>query len=102
TAVALMLCGGRGNVSVTANVAPRLMHELCAAAIAGQVQRAMEIQMRLLPLHKQLFVEPNPIPVKWALERLGRCGAALRLPLTPLSADKHSLVEHALHEAGLL
>ncbi|WP_029463103.1 4-hydroxy-tetrahydrodipicolinate synthase [Serpentinimonas barnesii] len=102
TAVALMLCGGRGNVSVTANVAPRLMHELCVAAIAGQVQRAMEIQMRLLPLHKQLFVEPNPIPVKWALERLGRCGAALRLPLTPLSADKYALVERALHEAGLL
>jgi len=102
TAVALMLCGGRGNVSVTANVAPRLMHELCVAAIAGQVQRAMEIQMRLLPLHQQLFVEPNPIPVKWALERLGRCGAALRLPLTPLSADKYALVERALHEAGLL
>ena len=102
TAVALMLCGGRGNVSVTANVAPRLMHELCVAAIAGQVPRAMEIQMRLLPLHKQLFVEPNPIPVKWALERLGRCGAALRLPLTPLSADKYALVERALHEAGLL
>lgn len=102
TAVALMLCGGRGNVSVTANVAPRLMHELCVAAIAGQVQRAMEIQMRLLPLHKQLFVEPNPIPVKWALERLGRCGATLRLPLTPLSADKYPLVENALQEAGLL
>jgi len=102
TAVALMLCGGRGNVSVTANVAPRLMHELCVAAIAGQVQRAMEIQMRLLPLHQQLFVEPNPIPVKWALERLGRCGAALRLPLTPLSADKYALVERALREAGLL
>jgi len=102
TAVALMLCGGRGNVSVTANVAPRLMHELCVAAIAGQVQRAMEIQLRLLPLHKQLFVEPNPIPVKWALERLGRCGATLRLPLTPLSADKYPLVENALQEAGLL
>jgi len=102
TAVALMLCGGRGNVSVTANVAPRLMHELCVAAIAGEVRRAMEIQMRLLPLHKQLFVEPNPIPVKWALERLGRCGSALRLPLTPLSADKYPLVENALQEAGLL
>ncbi len=102
TAVALMLCGGRGNVSVTANVAPRLMHELCVAAIAGQVQRAMEIQMHLLPLHKQLFVEPNPIPVKWALARMGLCGSELRLPLTALSADKQALVELALQEAGLL
>src|SRR5690606_35092712 len=67
TAVALMLCGGHGNVSVTANVAPRLMHELCAAALAGDAAGAMAIQKRLLPLHRQLFVEANPIPVKWAL-----------------------------------
>jgi 4-hydroxy-tetrahydrodipicolinate synthase len=73
TAVALMLCGGHGNVSVTANVAPRLMHELCMAAIAGNVQRAMEIQMKLLPLHRALFVESNPIPVKWAASRMGLC-----------------------------
>jgi len=102
SAVALMLCGGRGNVSVTANVAPRLMHQLCLAALAGDVRSAMQIQMRLLPLHQQLFVEPNPIPVKWALQRLGRCGAALRLPMTPLSTDRQALVELALQEAGLL
>jgi len=71
TAVALMLCGGHGNVSVTANVAPRLMSELCAAALAGNIQRAMEIQFQLMPLHKHLFVEANPIPVKWAVARMG-------------------------------
>src|SRR5690606_3222544 len=84
TAVALMLCGGHGNISVTANVAPRLMHALCVAALAGDVRTAMDIQLRLLPLHRQMFVEANPIPVKWALQRLGRCGGTLRLPLTPL------------------
>lgn len=102
TAVALMLCGGQGNVSVTANVAPRLMHELCVAAMAGDVQRAMDIQFRLMPLHRQLFVEPNPIPVKWALARMDRCGGALRLPLTPLSASGQPAVEGALRAAGLL
>jgi 4-hydroxy-tetrahydrodipicolinate synthase len=102
TAVALMLCGGDGNVSVTANVAPRLMRELCAAALAGDVARAMEIQLRLLPLHRQLFVEANPIPVKWALSRLGRCGGALRLPMTPLAEANQAVVEAALREAGLL
>jgi len=102
TAVALMLCGGQGNVSVTANVAPRLMHELCMAAIAGDVRTAMAIQMRLLPVHRQLFVEPNPIPVKWAMARMGKCGDALRLPLTPLSPSQHASVEQALRSAGLL
>ncbi len=102
TAVALMLCGGQGNVSVTANVAPRLMHELCVAAMAGDVKRAMDIQFRLMPLHRQLFVEPNPIPVKWALARMDRCGGALRLPLTPLSASGQPAVEGALRAAGLL
>lgn len=102
TAVALMLCGGHGNVSVTANVAPRLMRELCAAALAGDVATAMRIQLRLLPLHRQLFCEANPIPVKWALERLGRIGGHLRLPLTRLEPDGQARVEAALHEAGLL
>jgi 4-hydroxy-tetrahydrodipicolinate synthase len=102
TAVALMLLGGQGNVSVTANVAPRLMHELCMAAIAGEVRRASEIHMKLLPLHKQLFCEPNPIPVKWALQRLGRCGGALRLPMTTLSSSQQPLVEQALRDGGLL
>lgn len=102
TAVALMLLGGHGNVSVTANVAPRAMHELCAAAIAGDARRAAEIHLRLLPLHRQLFVEPNPVPVKWALARLGRCGGALRLPLLSLSEAAQPALERALREAGLL
>ena len=96
TAVALMLCGGQGNVSVTANVAPRLMHELCVAAVAGDVRGAMEIQRRLMPVHKQLFVEANPIPVKWAMARMGLCGGALRLPMTPLSPANEPIVEAAL------
>jgi 4-hydroxy-tetrahydrodipicolinate synthase len=102
TAVALMLCGGHGNVSVTANVAPRLMHELCVAATAGDVQRAMEIQLRLLPLHKALFVESNPIPVKWATARMGLCKDALRLPLTILTEDNRPTVERAMRAAGLI
>ncbi|MEZ7827831.1 MAG: 4-hydroxy-tetrahydrodipicolinate synthase [Brachymonas denitrificans] len=102
TAVALMLCGGQGNISVTANVAPRLMHELCVAAIAGDRETAMSIQFQLMPLHKHLFVEANPIPVKWAAERLGLCGGTLRLPLTPLSPGNHAVVESALKAAGLL
>jgi 4-hydroxy-tetrahydrodipicolinate synthase len=102
TAVALMLCGGHGNISVTANVAPRAMHELCVAAMAGDSKRAMEIQFKLMPLHKHLFVEPNPIPVKWALHRLGRCGGALRLPMTPLTPANQPVVEGALRAAGLL
>jgi 4-hydroxy-tetrahydrodipicolinate synthase len=102
TAVALMLCGGHGNVSVTANVAPRLMHELCVAAMAGDVKRAMEIQFKLMPVHKQLFVEPNPIPVKWALQRMGLCGGTLRLPMTPLTEVNQPVVEGALRASGLL
>ncbi|MDP3702467.1 MAG: 4-hydroxy-tetrahydrodipicolinate synthase [Hylemonella sp.] len=102
TAVALMLCGGQGNISVTANVAPRQMHELCVAAMAGDVKRAMDIQFKLMPLHKQLFVEPNPIPVKWAMQRMGRCGGTLRLPMTPLTAPNQPVVEAALRSTGLL
>ena len=102
TAVALMLCGGQGNVSVTANVAPKLMHELCKAAMAGDVQSAMDIQFKLLSVHKHLFVEPNPIPVKWAMERMGLCGGTLRLPMTPLSEHLKPTVEAALHSAGLI
>ncbi len=102
TAVALMLCGGQGNISVTANVAPRLMHELCVAALAGDTRRAMEIQFRLMPVHKQLFVEANPIPIKWAVQRMGLCGGALRLPMTPLSQGNEAVVESALRAAGLL
>jgi len=102
TAVALMLCGGQGNVSVTANVAPRLMHELCVAAMAGDVKTAMDIQMRLLPVHKHLFVEANPIPVKWAMARMGLCGPALRLPMTPLTPASQPVVERALQAAQLI
>jgi 4-hydroxy-tetrahydrodipicolinate synthase len=102
TAVALMLCGGAGNISVTANVAPRLMHSLCMAAMRGDVHEAMRIQMLLLPVHKNLFVEANPIPVKWAMARMGLCSPALRLPLTELSAHQRPLVETALKSAGLL
>jgi 4-hydroxy-tetrahydrodipicolinate synthase len=102
TAVALMLLGGHGNVSVTANVAPRLMHELCMAAIAGEVQRAREIHLRLLSLHKHLFCEPSPAPTKWALAQLGHCKDALRLPITPLTPAGQQLVGAALRDAGLL
>ncbi len=102
TAVALMLCGGQGNVSVTANVAPRLMHELCVAAIAGDARGAMEIQRKLMPVHKNLFIEANPIPVKWAMQRMQRCGGTMRLPMTPLTTANEAVVEAALRSAGLI
>ena len=102
SAVALMLCGGKGNVSVTANVAPRLMHELCVAAMAGDIQKAMEIQFKLMPMHKNLFVEANPIPVKWAMARMGLCGGTLRLPMTELSKSQQPVVETALRASGLI
>ncbi len=102
TAVALMLCGGQGNISVTANVAPRLMHELCMAAMAGEVRKAMEIQFKLMPLHRNLFVEANPIPVKWAMARLKLCGGAIRLPMTRLTRANEALVEDALRASGML
>jgi 4-hydroxy-tetrahydrodipicolinate synthase len=102
TAVALMLCGGHGNISVTANVAPRLMAELCAAALAGDARKAMELQFRLMPLHRNLFVEANPIPVKWAMQRLGLCGGAMRLPMTRLTRLSEPIVEQALKDCGLL
>jgi 4-hydroxy-tetrahydrodipicolinate synthase len=102
TALALMLLGGHGNVSVTANVAPRAMGALCKAAMAGQAQDAAAIHFKLLGLHKALFTEPSPAPSKWAMARLGLCGPALRLPITPLSAAGQAQVEQALREAGLL
>jgi 4-hydroxy-tetrahydrodipicolinate synthase len=102
TAIALMLLGGHGNISVTANVAPRAMAELCAAAMAGDGKRAAAIHLKLLALHRQLFVEANPIPVKWALARMGKIGPALRLPLVPLSDAHHAPLEAALREAGVL
>jgi 4-hydroxy-tetrahydrodipicolinate synthase len=102
TALPLMLLGGHGVISVTANVAPRLMSELCKAALAGDLARARAINNQLLPLHFKLFVEANPIPVKWALAKLGRIGKGIRLPLVPLSAANEAAVATAMKEAGLL
>ncbi len=102
TAVALMLCGGQGNVSVTANVAPKLMHQLCVAAMAGKAAEAMAIQRQLLNLHKHMFIEANPIPVKWAVARMGLCGGTMRLPMTPLSSANEPLLEAALRKNGLI
>ena len=101
TAVALMLLGGHGHVSVTANVAPRAMQALCAAAIDGNAREAARLQLQLLALHKALFVEPSPAPTKFALERLGRCRAAVRLPILPLGEPARAVVDAALREAGL-
>lgn len=100
--LALMLLGGKGVISVTANVAPALMHEMCVAALAGDLARAREINFRLLGLHQKLFVEANPIPVKWALAEMGRIPAGIRLPLVPLSAAHHETLRGALREAGCL
>ena len=102
TSVALMLCGGQGNVSVTANIAPRLMHEMCMAAIAGDARRAMQLQLSLLPVHKHLFVEANPIPLKWAMARMQLCGPTLRLPMTPLDSANEPVLEGALKACGLI
>ena len=102
TAVALILMGGAGNISVTANIAPRKMHELCVAAARGDIATAMKLQFELMPVHKALFVEANPIPVKWAAARMGLCGSAIRLPLTELSEGQRPVVEAALKAANLL
>ena len=102
TAIALMLLGGQGNVSVTANIAPRAMHELCMAALEGRLREATALHLKLLPLHKQLFAEPSPAPTKWALAQMGRCGATMRLPITPLTATGQMLVAAALRDCGVL
>jgi 4-hydroxy-tetrahydrodipicolinate synthase len=102
TAVALMLLGGHGNVSVTANVAPRLMHEMCMAAIQGDVKRAAALHLQLLPVHRQLFCEPSPAPTKWALQQLGRCRPTVRLPLVELTETGQASVAAALRDSGLL
>ncbi len=102
TALAFMLLGGHGVISVTANVAPRAMHEMCASALAGDAHRAREINARLLGLHRDLFCEANPIPVKWAVAQLGRIEEGIRLPLTPLSASCHERVLAAMRQAGVL
>lgn len=102
SACALMLLGAQGDISVVANVAPRLMHEMCVAALAGNVALARELNVRLLGLHRQLFCEANPIPVKWACQQLGLIKGGMRLPLTQLSADCHERVTAAMRQAGLL
>jgi 4-hydroxy-tetrahydrodipicolinate synthase len=102
TAMALMFCGGAGNISVTANVAPRAMHDLCVAAMSGDTGKAIEINNKVIPLHAKLFVEPNPVPVKWAMAEMGLMPAGLRLPLAPLAEQFHDTVRGALREAGVL
>jgi 4-hydroxy-tetrahydrodipicolinate synthase len=100
--LALMLLGAHGSISVTANVAPRLMHQMCTAALNGELAKAREINFRLLGLHRNLFVEANPIPVKWAVARMGKMKNALRLPLTPLTAGAQPVVEAAMRQAGVI
>src|SRR5690242_8030217 len=101
TCLAVILLGGHGVISVTANVAPKLMHQMCAAALVGDVKKARELNYRLFPLHQKLFVEANPIPVKWALAQMGMIEYGLRLPLSPLAEKFHETVREALHEAGI-
>jgi 4-hydroxy-tetrahydrodipicolinate synthase len=99
--LALMLLGGHGVISVTANVAPRLMHDMCTAAFAGDLAQAREINFKLLGLHQRLFVEANPIPVKWAVEQMGLIGDGIRLPLTTLSPANRDVVRQAMQQAGI-
>ena len=102
TALDMMLLGGKGDISVTANVAPKQMSDMCEAALKGDEATARSINDKLMPLHKKLFVESNPIPVKWALVQMGLIGAGIRLPLTPLSKAHHDTVREAMHSAGIL
>jgi len=101
TCVALILMGGHGVISVTANVAPKAMHQMCAAALVGDVKKARELNFRLFPLHQKLFVEANPIPVKWAMAEMGLIEGGMRLPMSPLAEKFHQTVREALHEAGI-
>jgi len=102
TAVELMLLGGKGDISVTANVAPKAMAELCALAVAGNAEQARALNQELMPLHRDLFLETNPIPVKWALHRMGLIGPGIRLPMTPLDSHYHEQLTAALKGAGLV
>jgi 4-hydroxy-tetrahydrodipicolinate synthase len=102
TAVELILLGGKGNISVTANVAPRAMADLCNAALKGEAELARAINDKLMPLHKNLFLEANPIPVKWALHEMGLMPEGIRLPLTWLSATCHEPLRQALRQSGVL
>ena len=101
TGLALMMLGGHGVISVTANVAPKLMHDMCAAALTGDNRRAKEINNRLMPLHRDLFCEANPIPVKWAVQQMGHIAGGIRLPLTPLTERYYETVRSAMRHAGI-
>jgi 4-hydroxy-tetrahydrodipicolinate synthase len=101
TALPLILCGGHGVISVTANVAPKLMHQMCAAALVGDVKKARELNNRVLPLHQRLFIETSPSPVKWAMAEMGLIEYGLRLPMVPVSERCHQPLREALHEAGI-
>ena len=101
TCLALILMGGHGVISVSANVAPKAMHQMCGAALVGDVKKARELNLKLFPLHQKLFVEANPIPVKWAMAEMGLIEGGLRLPLSPLAEKFHQTVREALHEAGI-
>jgi len=100
--LALMMLGAHGAISVTANVAPRLMHEMCMAALAGECEKAIAINNRLLGLHNHLFLEANPIPVKWALEQMGKIASGIRLPLTRFDARFHATLSATMRESGIL
>jgi 4-hydroxy-tetrahydrodipicolinate synthase len=102
TALALMLLGGDGVISVTSNVAPRLMHDMCKAALAGNIAGAREVNNKLQALHRHLFCEANPIPVKWAVRELGLIAGGIRLPLTPLAEEFHKQVREAMRQAGVV
>jgi len=102
SAMALMLCGGKGNISVTANIAPRAMHELCVAAMRGDIAQAIAINKPLIPLNQKLFFEPNPVPVKWALAEMGLIPTGIRLPLVVHSSQYHESLAKSLRDAGLL
>lgn len=102
TACELMLSGGKGTISVTANVAPELMHRMCTAAVAGNAKEARELNTQLEKLHKALFVESNPIPAKWAVQQQGIIGDGIRLPLLPLSAANQEAVREAMQAAGVI
>jgi len=102
TAMALMFCGAKGNISVTANIAPKAMHELCKAAMEGRVADAVAINNKVFPLHNKLFVEPNPVPLKWAMAEIGLIPSGMRLPIVPLASEYHEAVRQAMRESGVL
>jgi len=102
SAMALMLCGGKGNISVTANIAPRAMHELCVAATRGDSAKAVAINKPLIPLHQKLFIEPNPVPVKWAMAEMGLISKGIRLPLVQLGTAYRETLVKSLQDAGLI